>query len=148
MKKITILVAVLAFFYIIGTYAPYESANTPQKIEKPEIDKKANKQACIDMFDTHVYFLQKTSMWWDKEITMNDLAIQSFAYIQRLKDARDLSSYDLKPYFRDMIKDASALSDFINKTDTLDTPEWFDTVLKNDSRSYKATVDYCQRYVK
>jgi hypothetical protein len=149
-KKTLVVIAVLVGLYTIGVNSE-PTSTSPAKIENPKpdkpkkFDKKLNKSACINMFDYHAGYMYDTTLWWEKQYTIDQLLNSVGNYIQSMENIKTDS--DLNPYFRDMITEAKTHESFMKKYRTLDHPNWF-KILNSEGWVYKDAIDYCQRYVK
>lgn len=148
-KKTLIVIAVLVGLYTIGVNS--DTSNSPAKIEtakpnKPkEFDKDLNKAACINMFDYHAGYMYDTTLWWEKQYTIDQLANATGNYISAMENIKTDS--DLKPYLRAMITYAKTHQKYMKEYKTLDNQKWFD-ILSEESFVYNNAIDYCQKYVK
>jgi hypothetical protein len=148
-KKTLIVIAVLVGLYTIGVNS--DTSNSPAKIEtakpdKPrEFDKDLNRSACINMFDYHAGYMYDTTLWWEKQYTIDQLANATGNYISSMEKIK--ADLDLKPYLRAMITYAKTHQKYMKEYRTLDNQKWFD-ILSEESFVYNNAIDYCQKYVK
>jgi hypothetical protein len=148
-KKTLIVIAVLVGLYTIGVNS--DTSNSPAKIEtakpdKPkEFNKVLNSQACSLMINRHQEYMYDTTLWWEKEYSIDQVIKSVELYLSVMENIKTDS--DLKPYFRDMITEAKSHETFMKKYRTLDHPEWFE-ILTSEGWAYSDTNKYCQRYLK
>jgi hypothetical protein len=148
-KKTLIVIAVLVGLYTIGVNS--DTSKSPAKIEtakpdKPkEFNKVLNSQACSLMINRHQEYMYDTTLWWEKEYSIDQVIKSVELYLSVMENIKTDS--DLKPYFRDMITEAKSHETFMKKYRTLDHPEWFE-ILTSEGWAYSDTTKYCQRYLK
>jgi hypothetical protein len=97
------------------------------------------------MFDYHAGYMYDTTLWWEKQYTIDQLLNSVGNYIQSMENIKTDS--DLNPYFRDMIDQAKIHQKYMKDYRTLDNQKWFD-ILHEEGWVYKDAINYCQKYVK